>query len=91
MNFPAIVMGYFIGISLTGIILACSDKSAARKNRRRVPERRLMTVGLLGGALAMYITMRVIRHKTLHKKFMWGLPAMIIAHAVLSWLLWGLA
>lgn len=32
----------------------------------------------------MYITMKAIRHKTLHKKFMIGLPLLILLHGVLA-------
>lgn len=87
MDITAIIIGYFIGISLAGIILTRHDKSAARAGRARVSERRLMTVGALGGAFAMYAAMRIIRHKTRHKKFMWGLPAMIAAQAALVYFL----
>ncbi len=40
-------------------------------------------IGILGAALPMFITMQLIRHKTRHKKFMWGLPAAVLLHAVL--------
>lgn len=54
------------------------DKRAAQCKKRRVPERTLLTLGILGAALPMYVTMQIIRHKTQHKKFMWGLPAIIL-------------
>ncbi|MBQ4207975.1 MAG: DUF1294 domain-containing protein, partial [Clostridia bacterium] len=38
---------------------------------------------LFGGALAEYCTMRCIRHKTLHKRFMIGLPCMLLLHLLL--------
>lgn len=37
----------------------------------------------LGGSLGMYITMRKIRHKTLHKRFMIGIPLIMAAQCVL--------
>ena len=36
-----------------------------------------------GGAGAMYAVMRLIRHKTLHRKFMLGLPALLALHVAL--------
>lgn len=42
-----------------------------------------MTFAALGGAAAMYVTMKAIRHKTLHKKFMVGLPVFIILHTLI--------
>lgn len=42
-----------------------------------------MTTGFLGGALLEFLTMKIIQHKTRHKKFMIGLPVMIFAQAFL--------
>lgn len=42
-----------------------------------------MLLGLFGGALAEYITMKKIHHKTRHKKFMVGLPIEIFFHLTL--------
>ena len=69
---------YFLLISLIAVTLTVYDKYAAKKRpRHRTPERVLLLTGALGGAAAMYLTMLLIRHKTLHKKFMIGLPLMI--------------
>lgn len=74
---------YFCAISLISVLLTIADKYKAKKNKWRIPESSLLIVGLLGGALCEYITMRIIRHKTLHKKFMIGLPAEIIFQIIL--------
>lgn len=76
--------GYLTLISLISVLATVWDKRAARRHRRRVPEAHLLLLGLLGGSLCMFITMKAIRHKTLHKKFMVGLPLMIALHV---WLL----
>ena len=77
-NIYLVMLIYFLIISFYSIMLTCSDKRLAVKGSRRVPEKKLFGAALLGGALAMYITMRTIRHKTLHKRFMIGLPVIII-------------
>ncbi len=69
---------YFIIINLLGVIFVLSDKRKARKNKWRVPEKTFFIITILGGGLGTYITMRRIRHKTLHKRFMIGLPILII-------------
>ena len=74
---------YFCLVSLISIFLTIADKYKAKKNKWRLPENTLLIIGLLGGALCEYITMRLIHHKTLHKKFMIGLPAEIILHIAL--------
>mgnify|MGYP002600948833 FL=1 len=75
---------YLTALSLLAVFLTIHDKRRARQHGRRIPERTLMLVVLAGGALAMYLTMRAIRHKTLHRKFMWGLPAEIALQAILA-------
>ena len=71
---------WFAVISLVGIILTVYDKRIAGSGKRRIPEATLMTVGLLG---PMYLTMKKIRHKTKHKKFMLGLPAEVLLHILI--------
>lgn len=68
---------YVCAVSLVAVIMTVSDKNRARKGKRRISERSLMLVSVLGGAAVMYITMLLIRHKTLHIKFMLGLPIII--------------
>lgn len=45
---------------------------------RRVPERTLFLLALLGGSLGALLGMRVWRHKTLHRSFRWGIPAILL-------------
>lgn len=79
---------YLAIISIVAFCYTLHDKKLAkRRSRERVPELTLMVIGAFGGALTMFITMLVIRHKTKHKKFMIGLPLMILAHAVIVYLL----
>lgn len=49
---------WFAIISLVGIILTVYDKRIAGSGKRRIPEATLMTVGLLGAAGPMYLTMK---------------------------------
>ena len=55
------------------------DKIAATKRpKHRTPEATLLFISVLGGSVAMYITMQVIRHKTKHAKFMIGIPVIML-------------
>ncbi len=75
---PMLGLGYFIGISLLACVLTVWDKRCARRKKRRVAEKTLFAVAALGGALAMLVTMRLVRHKTRHRRFMWGLPLIVL-------------
>ncbi len=74
---------YYLIISLIGVILTVYDKKIAGTGKWRIPEATLMLVGLFGAALPMYAVMKKIRHKTKHKKFMLGLPAEIVLHVII--------
>ncbi len=69
---------YFLIISIITAFVTASDKHKAKKGNFRISEATLFILAFLGGALSEYITMRLIRHKTLHKRFMLGLPAIIL-------------
>ena len=77
------ILIYWAVISLVSVIITIKDKRAAVNHKWRVPEATLMLLGFLGGAEAMLLTMKIIRHKTKHLKFMLGLPAEIILHIAL--------
>ncbi len=74
---------YFIIISIIGIIVTVHDKIAAKRNKWRVSEKTLFLISILGGGLAVYITMLIIRHKTKHKRFMIGIPIILISELIL--------
>ncbi len=73
-------LSYYCIISIITVIITVKDKSAAQSGKWRIPEARLFTYAFLGGALAELITMKLIRHKTKHLRFMIGLPVIIIIH-----------
>ena len=72
---------YFCSINCIAVIATCIDKRRAKRSGWRIPERNLLCLGLMGGALAEWLVMRRIRHKTTRKKFMIGLPLMVLLHA----------
>ena len=69
---------YLLIISVISVFGTMLDKYLARHNMWRISEKALLVFAALGGGLAMYITMRIIRHKTRKNKFMFGIPAIIL-------------
>ncbi len=82
-NFYIFVLVYFVGISLVTAFITVLDKILARKGRRRISEATLLTLAIIGGSIAEYLTMKAVHHKTLHKKFMIGLPVIIVLQLAL--------
>lgn len=77
-------------LSLAAFAAMGLDKRAARRGRRRVPERRLLGLAALGGAAGGWAGMYVFRHKTRHWYFVVGMPALTAVWAAVLWLAWGL-
>ena len=74
---------YFAAVSIISAVVCAADKRRAVKGKWRVSESTLFLLCALGGSAAMYITMRLIRHKTLHKRFMIGIPLIVVVQVVL--------
>lgn len=65
------------------------DKWKARHSRWRIPERTLLLLALFGGSIGAIAGMHLWHHKTLHKKFRYGLPAILALQvAVTVWCLY---
>ena len=80
-----IFLGYIAVISLISIIVCIYDKIAAKHNpKHRTRESTLLLLSAVGGSVAMLITMLFIRHKTKHKKFMVGIPLIIILQVAVA-------
>lgn len=73
---------YLAIISIIAAIMTVSDKSRAKKHKRRIAEKTLFGTAVLGGSAAMYLTMLAVRHKTKHKRFMIGLPLIMIVQTI---------
>ncbi|MDO4173426.1 MAG: DUF1294 domain-containing protein [Eubacteriales bacterium] len=75
-------------VNLAGIAVTAHDKRCAQRGAWRVPEKTLFLLCILGGCPGVYLTMRAIRHKTLHKRFMIGIPLIFVAQLAIGVLLW---
>jgi len=61
---------------------------ARREGMRRIPEKTLLGLAIVGGSVGAFCGMRLFHHKTRHNRFRYGLPLILIAHLALAgWLL----
>lgn len=79
-----LLIAYFSVISLVAIIVTVSDKIRAKTRSYRTPEARLLFISAIGGSVAMLFTMLIIHHKTQHKKFMMGIPVIILVQLAIA-------
>ena len=88
---PMFLVGYLVAISIVSIIVCIYDKWAAKHaTKHRTREATLLLLSALGGSVAMFAMMLLIRHKTKHAKFMIGIPLILILQVALTaWILLG--
>lgn len=77
------ILVFIIVINLVAAVVCVADKVKAIGKKHRISEKTLFSLSLCGGATLMFFTMLLIRHKTKHKRFMVGLPLIILLHAVI--------
>lgn len=54
------------------------DKYKAKHGKWRTSEATLLWLAVLGGSVGAWLGMRVWHHKTMHKKFKYGVPAILL-------------
>ena len=75
---------YYIGaINLITFLLYGIDKIKSKRGAWRIPEAKLLLLAAIGGSVGAIIGMHLFRHKTLHKKFKYGLPLILLIQVVL--------
>ncbi len=60
-----------------------AKRKERRPETRRVPERTLFLLAALGGSAGALLGMRVFHHKTLHRSFRWGIPAILVVQILI--------
>ena len=63
------LVGGLVGVNALTALVYALDKSAARRGRRRMSERTLLLLGLLGGWPAALVAQQLLRHKTSKRSF----------------------
>ena len=74
---------YLLGINAVTFIVYGIDKYKAKKARWRIPEATLLLLAVLGGSIGAWMGMKVWHHKTKHKKFKYGIPAILLIQIAL--------
>lgn len=83
-----VILCYITAMNVIGFLLMGIDKWKAKKRAWRISEATLLLIAALGGALGSMLGMRLFRHKTRHRYFIYGIPAMLAIHILLILFLW---
>ena len=83
LNILHVILIYVVIINVVTFFIYGIDKWKAKKSRWRIREAALLGLAVLGGSIGAWVGMKVWHHKTLHKKFRFGVPAIIIVQLLI--------
>ena len=60
------------------------DKWKAKRSKWRIPESTLLMMAVMGGSIGAWLGMKVWQHKTMHKKFKYGVPVILLVQVTIG-------
>lgn len=77
---------YLVIINIIAFIAYGIDKWKAQRKRWRISEKMLFLLAIIGGSLGALAGMYTFHHKTLHKKFVLGVPLILVIQVIIFYL-----
>ena len=81
-----LILIYLIAINVVTFFLYGMDKWKAKRSKWRISEATLLGLAVIGGSIGAWLGMKVWHHKTMHKKFNYGLPLILIVQIAIVFL-----
>ena len=78
-----LILIYLVTINVATFFTYGIDKWKAKKLLWRIRESALLGLAILGGSIGAWLGMKVWHHKTMHKKFKYGIPLILAVQIVL--------
>ena len=78
---------YLIVINIVTFLVYGIDKWKAKQGSWRISEVSLLILAVIGGCIGALLGMKIWHHKTMHKKFKYGLPMIFLAQIALIYLI----
>lgn len=79
-----IISCYILGINVIAFLVYGIDKLKAKRGKWRIPESTLLQLAAIGGSIGAWLGMKVWHHKTMHKKFQYGVPLLLFLQLALG-------
>ena len=80
-----VILVWLAGINLLAFGMMFADKRRSKTKKQRIPEKTLFVTAALGGSIGAMAGMWAFRHKTKHKTFVYGMPAILAAQLLIVW------
>ena len=78
------IICYLLAVNIATFFLYGIDKYKAKKGKWRISEATLLLMAVIGGSIGAWGGMRLWHHKTMHKKFKYGIPIIIILQVTIA-------
>lgn len=87
MTTEQLILIYLVAMNVVTFFMYGIDKWKAKRSKWRISEATLLRLAVIGGSIGAWLGMKVWHHKTMHKKFQFGIPLIIVAQvAMIIWL-----
>ena len=83
MNWLHFIIDYLLLANVVTFIAYGIDKYKAKKGTWRISEATLLLMAFVGGSIGAWLGVKAFHHKTMHKKFQYGIPTIIIMQIAL--------
>ena len=77
------IICFLLAINIATFLLYGIDKYKAKKSKWRISEATLLTMAAIGGSIGAWAGTLLWHHKTMHKKFKYGIPLISIMQIAL--------
>lgn len=75
---------YVLAVNVVTFFVYGIDKYKSRHGKWRIPEVTLLAWAVVGGSIGAWCGMKIWHHKTLHRKFRYGVPVIFVLQIVLA-------
>lgn len=84
MDWITLTIIYLLAINAITFAVYGIDKLKAKRTKWRIPETTLLLLTVIGGSIGAWLGMKAWHHKTLLKKFRFGVPAILVAQIAIA-------
>ena len=78
------ILIYLLAVNAVTFIVYGIDKYKAKHAKWRISEATLLLLAAIGGSIGAWCGMKIWHHKTMHKKFKYGVPVIFILEVALA-------
>ena len=75
---------YLLAVNAVTFIVYGIDKYKAKHAKWRISEATMLLLAVVGGSIGAWCGMKVWHHKTMHKKFKYGVPVILLLQLALA-------